>query len=728
MKRGKRKAKASQPAVAQMMRMHSPVEVAFQPDGSGKPPTFTCNAYNGGAAHPYWPGHGDRPVVTDLAGISAVEPVPVLLDHWESAIVGQTSKLAITKEALNVSGIITGALDEDGPAKTVVTHARNGFTWRASVGLQPTAVETVESGETVKANGREFDGPLYVIRKSELLEISFLSIAADSGTSVKVAARKGVNHMDFEKWLAQLGFASKDLTVDQRTSLEAKFKAEQEDDSDDDEKDDEDMDAKKTKKASKSAVRSERVNHSPRPRQIDDVMAEAKAKRERRSGIETLMTQFAADYPDAIEMIEEQGVKAIQDETWTVRDFENHLLRTCSRSQRVDTTLRGSKASSTIASEEIEAGLCRAMGMRGEALAKSFSSRTLEASNRRWRHGLSLADALQFAAQAHGVTENIRTHTQEVLAAAMPPPGARFGAGGPSTYDVSGILGNVLNRMVVDYFGKVDTTAMMRITAVRPTRDFRDVESYAITSDMQFERLAPGGEIRHGSFGEQVYRNRAETFARMITITRQDIINDDIGALDRIAQALGRGGALALLHRFWTVFIANTAFFSTANGNFLDGAGTALDLDSLTDAKVLFNQQTDPNGKPMNISPRILLVPPELEATARTILQSQLIVIAGDADRTLGDANIHAGTLDLAMSRELSNLSYTGFSDKKWYLLAEPSEVPAIQTMFLNGVDRPTIENAQADFNMLGISLRGYFDFGVALQEPRAGVAMKGEA
>ena len=41
-----------------------------------------------------------------------------------------------------------------------------------------------------------------------------------------------------------------------------------------------------------------------------------------------------------------------------------------------------------------------------------------------------------------------------------------------------------------------------------------------------------------------------------------------------------------------------------------------------------------------------------------------------------------------------------------------------IEVAFLNGQESPTIETADADFNMLGIQMRGYHDFGVNLQEP----------
>jgi len=39
---------------------------------------------------------------------------------------------------------------------------------------------------------------------------------------------------------------------------------------------------------------------------------------------------------------------------------------------------------------------------------------------------------------------------------------------------------------------------------------------------------------------------------------------------------------------------------------------------------------------------------------------------------------------------------------------------------FLNGQESPTIETAEADFNVLGIRMQGYHDFGCALQDPCA--------
>ena len=91
-------------------------------------------------------------------------------------------------------------------------------------------------------------------------------------------------------------------------------------------------------------------------------------------------------------------------------------------------------------------------------------------------------------------------------------------------------------------------------------------------------------------------------------------------------------------------------------------------------------------------------------------------------------ANPHQGKFRAEVSRYLANSHYTGYSSKAWYLLADPADLPVIEVAFLNGQESPTIETAEADFIVLGIQMRGYHDFGVALQDPRGGVKMKGEA
>ena len=57
------------------------------------------------------------------------------------------------------------------------------------------------------------------------------------------------------------------------------------------------------------------------------------------------------------------------------------------------------------------------------------------------------------------------------------------------------------------------------------------------------------------------------------------------------------------------------------------------------------------------------------------------------------------------MSGYLGNSTYTGNSEKAWYLLADPADLPVIEVAFLNGQESPTIETIEGDANVLGIPI-----------------------
>ena len=136
--------------------------------------------------------------------------------------------------------------------------------------------------------------------------------------------------------------------------------------------------------------------------------------------------------------------------------------------------------------------------------------------------------------------------------------------------------------------------------------------------------------------------------------------------------------------------------------------------------------QVDSDGKPIGIMPAILLVPTALSAMA-TQLYKSLELRDTTSSTKYPIANPHQGKFRTEVSRYLRNSHYTGNSSKAWYLLADPGDLPVIEVAFLNGQESPTIETAEADFNMLGIQAKGFHDFGVPLQDPRAAIKSKGE-
>jgi hypothetical protein len=257
--------------------------------------------------------------------------------------------------------------------------------------------------------------------------------------------------------------------------------------------------------------------------------------------------------------------------------------------------------------------------------------------------------------------------------------------------------------------------------------DFKTVTSYRLIGKDQYELVAPGGEIKHGNLGNESYTNKADTYALMLSVDRRDIINDDLGAITTVPRKLGRGSGLKINDVFWTTFMNNSAFFSAGNKNFLAGTDTVLSIDGLTKAEVAYYDMVDSDGKPIGTMPAIVVVP-----TALSAIGSQLYKSTEMKDNTpnarVPITNPHNGKFRVEVSRYLSNSNYVGNSAKAWYLLSDPNDLPLIEVAFLNGQEAPTIETAEADFNVLGVQMRGYHDFGASLQDTRAAIKSKGEA
>jgi hypothetical protein len=266
----------------------------------------------------------------------------------------------------------------------------------------------------------------------------------------------------------------------------------------------------------------------------------------------------------------------------------------------------------------------------------------------------------------------------------------------------------------------VDMTPL-RIAGIRSVTDFKTITTVSLCGDTEFQKVGAGGEITHGNLGEVAYSNKADTYARMLAITRTDYINDDLSALTSTPKKLGRGGGLMLNKIFWTKFLNNSAFFTSGRAN-VNTAVADMTSAGLAATETIFMAQTDPDGNPLGVSPAILLVPTPIKSAALTLMTSEKVKGSTDG----GDANIWNGRFRVESSPYMSNTSYTGYSAQATYMLADPNEMPVIEIVALNGRVEPVVETADADFNVLGVQMRGYSDVGVEMQEYRGGVRADG--
>jgi hypothetical protein len=297
-----------------------------------------------------------------------------------------------------------------------------------------------------------------------------------------------------------------------------------------------------------------------------------------------------------------------------------------------------------------------------------------------------------------------------------------------STASLPGILSNVANKMLLEGYNYIDDS-WRKICKIASVNDFKEHSRYRMTGSFKFEQVGADGELKHGKIDELKYGQKAGTHGIMFALTREMIVNDDLAAFTDIPRQIGMGAAEAITDAVWGLLLSNpSSFFSTAHKNYKDGADTVLCVDSLTDAEVMFNEQTKPNGRPLGIQPSIILVPTALRVPADMLMKSQTLNETTTANKGKPSNNPHIGKFEVVSSSFLSNSSFSGYSSKAWYLFADPNRLPALEVAFLNGVDQPTVEKTDADFNTMGIQFRGFIDFGVREQDYRGAIKFKGEA
>lgn len=375
--------------------------------------------------------------------------------------------------------------------------------------------------------------------------------------------------------------------------------------------------------------------------------------------------------------------------------------------------------------EVIEAALCNKISTPNRE--KLFSEQVLDAADRNYK-GLGLQELVVMVAQANGYTGRLsvnRETARPIFEAAFGPVQAAF-----STLSLPGIFSNVANKELLAGFQEEDQT-WREVSTVRTVSDFKQITSYRMLDDMEYEELPPGGEMKHGKLSEESYTRQVRTYAKMFSLTREDIINDDLSAFEDIRTRLGGGAARTFNKVFWTRFLDNATFFTAGRGNYVTGADSALDINGtgLQKGILAFRKLKSPDGKRIGGVPTVLLVPPELQFIAQRLFQSTTVNTGGaSVNDAVPSDNIHVGKYRPVVCDWLSDAAFTGNSAKAWYLFRAASILASVVVSFLDGVQTPTVDMAEADFNQLGVQFRGYHDFGVDFAEWLAGIKVKGEA
>jgi hypothetical protein len=201
-----------------------PATTAPDTAAPAEPVRFRLLAYSGGIMYPNlrgidWTG----PVVVDTGGLIAPYQMPVHREHDRLKPVGHGS-IEITDGRVYASGLFSVDSDD---SREIIDSAAKGFPWAASIGLGNMTAERVPAGRNVTVNGSDFAGPILVIRRGDLNEVSIVTIGGDPNTyaAVYAAQSPGVSAVNFEQWVASLGLVVANLSAAAVDQLRASFAA-----------------------------------------------------------------------------------------------------------------------------------------------------------------------------------------------------------------------------------------------------------------------------------------------------------------------------------------------------------------------------------------------------------------------------------------------------------------------------------------------------------------------
>jgi hypothetical protein len=656
---------------------------------------FAGVAYTGGAMKANY----RQPVVIDLAGLTAAsESIPFLYQHDPSQIVGH-GVAAIGPDSIRVSGQVSGV----GQAASEVTAlAANGFRWQMSVGVSPSRIEQVDAGATATANGRQFTGPAVIVRAGELREVSFVAIGADGRTAASVAASYRGAVMTYEQWLQARGWDAAQLTAEQSATLRAAYDAEQ----------------------APPAPPAKPIQAAAPPVDVSAIVASAVSQAMAAARDQQEAAAVLASFESRVEPQALAGIRASATSQGWNRD---RVELECRRAARPEAPAIHVTASA-INPEALEVGILRASSNVGSAyLERTYRPEVLAAADAPAYRRMTLHKLLGTVASAGGVYAH-PGDKESLVEAAFKAQQKLLTFDAFSTVNLSGILSNTANKAMLASYLAVGAT-WNRIAAVRSHSDFKVNTLYRMDADGAFKKVGANGELKLSSFSETSFTKQLSTFGTIISLTRRDMVNDDLGAFLQIAQQLGRMAAIRIEEAVYVLLLGsiNSTLFTSGNGNYLTGAG-ALSLTSLAALAAKFNDQVDSQGKPVLIQPRVLLVGSAIKTTAENLFNETVVVGSTTADKLQPARNPFAGLYEPVSSpyvnntriRDQDGVALSGQTSTGFGLFADPAERAALGVAFLNGAQSPTIQSGETDFAQLGMQFRGYIDFGVGLEDPTA--------
>lgn len=361
------------------------------------------------------------------------------------------------------------------------------------------------------------------------------------------------------------------------------------------------------------------------------------------------------------------------------------------------------------------AGMLEAVTNRVDPKAK------LTDSGRQYR-GMSLLEMGRELLESRGI--NTRGMPRLTLAQRMlhlridPTADQHTRSGGMlSTSDFSSLLANVGNKRLRNAYEENPGTYTRWARRAPNAPDFKSISIAQLSAMPDLLQVNEHGEFKYGTLTDGGTSYALLTYGRIVSLTRQSVVNDDLRAFDRMVSGFG-GSAARLENR--TVYAQITsnpnmsdavALFHATHGNLDNGAGSALQLSSLNTLRKNMRLQKGLAGEELNLVPSGIIVPAALEHTAYQLTSASYVPAT---QATISEFRAGGRTaLDPVVEPILDANSATA-----WYGFASNSQVDTVEYCWLEGAEGPVIES-EMGFEVDGISLKCREDFAAKVIDHR---------
>lgn len=303
-------------------------------------------------------------------------------------------------------------------------------------------------------------------------------------------------------------------------------------------------------------------------------------------------------------------------------------------------------------------------------------------------------------------------------------------SGMASTSDFPILLENTLHKVLQAAYAMAEDT-WRQFCAVGSVGDFRAHNRYRLGSFGALDAVPESGEFKYKAIPDGEKGSiTASTKGNLIALTRQAIINDDLGQFMSLAQRLGRAAGLSIEADVYALLALNSGLGPTQSSDSQPlfhsnranvGTGATLSVASIDADRVIMASQKDPALKEyLSLRPAVLLVPIGLGGAARVINQAQY-----DVDPVTTNATNKFQMPNKVVGLFRSVVDTPRLTGTRRYLLADPAIAPVIEVAFLDGNQAPFMET-QEGWNIDGTSWKVRIDYGVAAVDFRGAVTNAG--